>query len=243
MHSMSKEFYKYLAHKTIDYFSFALISSGEKFILRLDNEKDVKAYYDDMSELLNGEYKDIYSEYIANDEEEYRTLGFSTKCSTNIFVVPELEITNAYMTRLRNTVQNNWAMLIVCHSPIDSIAGGTESLQKEGMPFHRDALIADIKDSIKDSELSIGIKELLKFDLDGKRNSGYLDSYSISDHAEIIRVLENQTISDSEFRDFLLFKDDDVFAPFPIISDEKGAKNRIEDNNKLFKKAYYHNSY
>lgn len=120
---MSKEFYKYLANRTIDYFQKSLIRSGDKFILKLDNEDEVNNYYKAINDVLN-EYDGIKTEYVTQNDDEYRTIAFSTLCSVNLFIVPELKITNAYMTRLRNTVQDGWAMLIVCHSPIDSISGG-----------------------------------------------------------------------------------------------------------------------
>lgn len=232
MLSMSKEFYKYLAKRTVEYFQAALINSGDKYILKFDNENEVKIYYECLDEVLD-EYGSIRMEYIAKNDDEYKTIGFSTRWSVNLFIVPELEITNAYMTRLRNTVQNNWAMLIVCHSPIDSIAGGTESLQKEGMPFHCKQLIADIKEQIDGSDLSAAIKQLLFFELNSKKNTSYMDSYTMSDYAEIIKVLSNGTINECEFREFLLFYDEDIYSMF---TDEKAINERINDNNKLYKK-------
>lgn len=232
MLSMSKEFYKYLAKRTVEYFISEIISSGNKYILKFDNKNDVEAYYNALDEVLDEEYDNIKTKYIAKNDDDYETIGFSTKETVNLFVVPELNITNAYMTRLRNTVQDNWAMLIVAHSPIDSIAGGTESLQKEGMPFHRDKLISDIHNQIEKSDLSDAIKQMLLFDLDSKKNAGYMDSYSIGDYAEIIKVLSNGTIDRCEFKDFLLFYDEDVCNMIPA----ENIKERITDNNKLYKK-------
>lgn len=227
---MSKEFYKYLVKRTIDFFKSSLIKSGEKYILKLDNEEEVKEYYYAMEEFLNAN-DDIKGEYVTKNDEEYRTAAFLTGGKTNIFIVPEIEITNAFMTRLRNTVQDGWSMLIVCHGPIDSIDGGTENLQKEGMPFNRTQITADIENQIKKSDLSASTKQILLFDLDNKKDTGYMDSYSLNDYAEIIKVLANGVINECDFRNFLLFSDNDIQT-----MNEKEAKERINENHKLYKK-------
>lgn len=229
---MSKEFYKYLAKRTVDYFQSQSIKSGDKYILKFDNESEVESFYKALDIVLD-EYTGMKTEYVTVNDDTYCTIGFSAMEPINIFVVPELEITNAYMTRLRNTVKDNWAMLIVCHSPIDSIAGGTESLQKEGMPFHRKQLVDDIKRRVQAADLTPAIKQLLLFDIKSKENVGYMDSYTISDYAEVITVLANKAIEENEFKKFSLFYDQDVYS---MINDQKTISDRINDNNKYYKK-------
>ena len=167
---MSKEFYNYLAQRTVDFFQSTLVPEGEKYILNFNSEHEVSDFYEALSCLLQIK-AEIKREYTIIDDDKYNTLGFTTKGNVCVFVVPELNITQAYMTRLRNTIKANWAMLIVSCNSIDSISRGTESLSKEGLPFCRVQLIADIKEKIEQSTMDIASKQILLHDLDSKNNT------------------------------------------------------------------------
>jgi DNA phosphorothioation-dependent restriction protein DptH len=127
---MSREFYNYLANRTIDFFNATDIKFGDKFILKLDSEEEVENYYSSIEKRL--EYLGVKETFkrIADDE-LFETASFITSSNVKLVIIPELNITNAYLTTLRNTVSVGHAIFIVCHNPIDSIAGGTESLQKK----------------------------------------------------------------------------------------------------------------
>ncbi len=106
MHSMSKEFYNYLAQRTVDFFQSTLIQEGEKYILNFNDENEVHSFYEALDNLLQIK-ADIKREYSIIDDDKYDTLGLTTKGNVCVFVVPELNITQAYMTRLRNTIKAN----------------------------------------------------------------------------------------------------------------------------------------
>lgn len=108
----------------------------------------------------------------------------------------------------------------------------TESLNKEGMPFHNKKIISDILNKIKMSALGESIKQILTFDLNNKKTAGYMDSYSLSDYAEIIKVLVTGVINKEDFRNFSLFYDYDIF----LMSDKNLINKRIADNNNQYKK-------
>lgn len=232
MLNMSKEFYNYLAHRTVDFFQSTAISTGEKYILNFNDENEVSDFYDALNCLLRDK-AEIMREYCITDEVEYKTIGFSTKGSVCVFVVPEIQITQAYMTRLRNTIKHNWAMMIISCNSIDSISRGTESLSKEGLPFCREQLIADIKKKIDQSVLDIASKRILLHSLDTKINTGYMDSYSITDYMDIIKIITNVSINSSDFHSFQLFYDEDLHSL--LFNNEKDIDNRIDDNSKLYK--------
>ena len=208
---MSKEFYNYLAQRTVDFFQSTLVPEGEKYILNFNSEHEVSDFYEALSCLLQIK-AEIKREYTIIDDDKYNTLGFTTKGNVCVFVVPELNITQAYMTRLRNTIKANWAMLIVSCNSIDSISRGTESLSKEGLPFCRVQLIADIKEKIEQSTMDIASKQILLHDLDSKNNTGYMDSYSITDYSDIIKAIANEKIDHSDFQSFQLFYDEDLHS-------------------------------
>lgn len=232
---MSKEFYNYLAERTVSFFDSSTIKSGEKFILKLDSETEVAEYYNALNYVFNRDSRAI--PYIRHDDETFETLSFMTGKNNNIqlIVIPEIDITNAYMTRLRNTVSMDQAIFIVCFKPIDSIAGGTESLQKEGMPFHKDILISDMIKAISNSNMSDGEKQVLYFDLKNKKNADYLDMYSIADYADILSILYKEHFDNDDFRKFGLFADPELSTI--SMSNDKELAQRIEDNYNLFKKV------
>lgn len=232
MHSMSKEFYNYLAQRTVDFFQSTLIQEGEKYILNFNDENEVHSFYEALDNLLQIK-ADIKREYSIIDDDKYDTLGLTTKGNVCVFVVPELNITQAYMTRLRNTIKANWAMLIVACNSIDSISRGTESLSKEGLPFCRTQLVSDIKEKIESSSLDTASKHILLHDLESMNNARYMDSYSITDYSDIIKAIANEKINISDFQSFQLFYDGDLHSL--LFNDEKDIDNRIGDNSKLYK--------
>lgn len=237
MLNMSKEFYNYLAKRTIQFFDSYGIKSGEKFILKLDNATEVKNYFKSIESTLTLENRN--KTYYREDDEAFTTLSFVTGKNSEIemIIIPEIDITNAYLTRLRNTVSVNQAIFIVCYNPIDSIAGGTESLQKEGMPFHKDSLITDIKDSINTSGMTDGEKQVLYFDLNNKRNSDFMDMYSLADYASILSILDKGHFEEDDFREFGLFADPELSTI--IFCGEKELIQRIKDNNKYYRQIDY----
>lgn len=230
MLNMSKEYYNYLAKRTVDFFQSAIVASGEKFILNFDTENEVQSFYDAIKEVINSNGGNSL-EYVVHDDDEYRTIGLFTNSDVSVFVVPELNITQAYITRLRNTIKPNWAMLIISCNSIDSISRGTESLQKEGFPFCREKLIGDIKKLINNSDFDVAMKQILLFDLDARENGEYFDSFVISDYSDIITAINKTDIDDNDFKKFQLLSDKDI----PTLSDEKDIRNRIKDNAVLYK--------
>lgn len=237
MLNMSKEFYNYLAKRTIQFFDSYGIKSGEKFILKLDNDTEVKNYYKSIESTLTLENRN--KTYYREDDEVFTTLSFITGKNSGIemIIIPEIDITNAYLTRLRNSVSVDQAIFIVCYNPIDSIAGGTESLQKEGMPFHKDSLIADIKDSINTSGMTDGEKQVLFFDLNNKKNSDFMDMYSLADYASILSILDKGHFDEDDFREFGLFADPELSTI--SFCGEKELIQRIKDNNKYYRQIDY----
>lgn len=200
------------------------------------NEKEVASYYQAIDEMLYNNGSRIT--YRQTDDDVFETASFMTGSnkSVQMVIVPELDITNAYLTRLRNTVSDSGfarAILIVCYNPIDSIAGGTESLQKEGMPFHKDLFIEDIEENISQSSMCKGEQQVLYFDLKNKRDVDAMNMYSISDYADVLSVLYKGHLDDEDFRNFGLFFDNEITTI--SFDDEDTIKKRICENYKYFR--------
>lgn len=95
MLNMSKEFYNYLAHRTVDFFQSTAISTGEKYILNFNDENEVSDFYDALNCLLRDK-AEIMREYCITDEVEYKTIGFSTKGSVCLCCTRDSNNTGIY---------------------------------------------------------------------------------------------------------------------------------------------------
>lgn len=233
MLNMSKEFYNYLANRTFDFFNTTNLKIGDKFILKLDNEQEVENYYSAIEKLLTE--KGVKETFSQMDDELFETDAFTVNNGVKLVIIPKIDITDAYFTRLRNTVPGENAMFIVCQNSIDSIEKGMEDFQKEGMPFHKDKLIVDIKSEIDKSNLQPAEKQVLYFDLENKANADHMDMYSISDYSDILAILYKKCIEDDDFRHFGLFPDEEITTISLDIGGENAIKNRIRENNKNYK--------
>ena len=49
---MSKEFYNYLSQRTVDFFQSTLVPEGEKYILKFNDEHEVRSFYEALDSLL-----------------------------------------------------------------------------------------------------------------------------------------------------------------------------------------------
>lgn len=229
---MSKEFYNYLADKTIHFFRESNIRSGEKFILKFENQEEVDGFYSACKKSLESQQEfTSYRFEGGRDYEDYNAIGLLVG-ETVIVVVPEIDITNAYLTTLRNLVGNGTAMLVVCHNPIDSISGGTDSLQREGMPFHKNQLISDIEHKVNKSALYPAEKEVLLFDLKNRKRDSLESNNSLDDYSDLIDVLHKGKIEKADFHNFNMFCDIELST----ILGEVEIKGRIQDNYDLHKK-------
>lgn len=234
MLNMLKEFYNYLARRTYDFFNSTTISVGDKFILNLDDNHDIDEYYNAFEKLLDSQSKKF--PYERPKTEEFKTYQFEAENSSNVrvVVIKENSGSSAYMTNLRNRLSDEGVLFMISCNPIDSINAGTESLKKEGMPFHKDILTSDIKWEIKNSDLTDGEKSILLHALEDSSESDIMDMYSLKDFADIIEILSKGKIEADDFYAFGLFSDQEITAP--NLFEKKILSERIKDNHSKFKK-------
>ncbi len=232
---MLKEFYNYLARITYDFFNSTTLSIGDKFILNLDDSDDIDKYYKAFEKLLDSHNKKF--PYI-RPSEDFETYQFETENNSNVHVVvvKETSGSSAYMTNLRNRLSDEGVLFMISCNPIDSINAGTESLKKEGMPFHKDKLTYIIKTEIETSNLTDGEKEILSYALEDSSKSDIMDMYSLKDFANIIEILSKDKIEDDDFYIFELFSDQEITAP--NLYEKKVLSERVKDNHSKFKKIY-----
>lgn len=229
---MLKEFYDYLAERAYDYFAYTTISAGDKFILNLDNADDVDEFYRSFERLLDERgQKQPYE----RKDEEFKTYQFIID-GISVVIAKENSVTPAYMTHLRNIIpEDGNALFSIGCNPIDSISGATDSLSKEGMPFHRDSIIEDIKTRIKGSSMTNGEKEVLKQAvLKDFSVSDLMDMYSLKDFEYAVEVLSKDGFDDDDFYKFGMFSDEEIKTI--SLSSNIDLDKRIDDNRQIFKR-------
>ncbi|MGQ3380773.1 DNA phosphorothioation-dependent restriction protein DptH [Priestia endophytica] len=230
---MLSTFYEYLAEQIINYFSQYNIKSGEKYSIQFENDTHVNLLIDTLNKLAK--QKGIYEEFNW-DEVSFKTSSINLN-GVKLIISSNLDqVTTDFLTTLRNKVGTEdplfeeTAILLVHNSTLDSITGGTESLQKKGKVLSQANLKKDIINEINNSQLDITNKSLLNFAVSKIEEDPTNISTSVFEYEPIIRVLYNG-IDDKTYRDFGLFKDSDPdFASMSEIERDK----RLKDNHKKF---------
>lgn len=230
---MLREFYNYLARRTYSFFNSTTLSIGDKFILNLDDRDDIDYFYTAFEKLLDSQSKKL--PYVRASE-EFKTYQFEAENNSDVHVVvvKETSGSSAYMTNLRNRLSDEGVLFMISCNPIDSINAGTESLKKEGMPFHKDKFTHDIKTEIRTSGLTDGERAILSYALEDSSESDIMDMYSLKDFVNIIEILSKGKIEADDFYTFGLFSDQEITAP--NLFEKKVLSERVKDNHSKFKK-------
>ena len=173
---MLNEFYKYIASNTISFFQSRseTLRPGERYCLRLDTEQMVSGVdqalrHKTTTDGIQGQYQysDVYS-------------TFTIKLSADVEVVVASKIdgmTDDFLATLRNAelTDKHFPILMITHSPIDTITSGTGDLAANGMPFHAASIIAKIKEDIKSAQMSPADRILLELELQRKQGDRFSD--------------------------------------------------------------------
>ncbi|HBG0675729.1 TPA: DNA phosphorothioation-dependent restriction protein DptH, partial [Clostridioides difficile] len=176
---MSDQFYRYLAKNLVKYFESREIKSGDKFNIQFEREEQVKIMYD----VLEKESNSRPFTYNIMNGSKYQTFSMNVS-GIQLIVASNNNTTNDFLIRLRNLIGNvasdefkDSAILFIHNMTLDSLIRGTESLQKEGMPFHTKTLVKDIQNKLENDKLKEDIKHILYFVLD-RMNKSILEDNS-----------------------------------------------------------------
>ncbi|HBF4286144.1 DNA phosphorothioation-dependent restriction protein DptH [Clostridioides difficile] len=229
---MSDQFYRYLAKNLVKYFESREIKSGDKFNIQFEREEQVKIMYD----VLEKESNSRPFTYNIMNGSKYKTFSMNVS-GIQLIVASNNNTTNDFLIRLRNLIGNvasdefkDSAILFIHNMTLDSLIRGTESLQKEGMPFHTKTLVKDIQNKLENDKLKEDIKHILYFVLDRMNKSILEDNSSIFQYENILDILNKGRIEKSEYSKFGLFYDDNMLDN----KSSKAIKERLLDNEKLF---------
>ena len=227
---MSNKFYEYIADNIVGFFQGKkdTLHPGERYCLRLDTAEMVEGVDQELRNRtslghIQGAYRygDVYT-------------TFTIKLSSAMEVVVASKINGMkddFLATLRNAelTDHHFPILMITHSPLDTITSGTGDLAANGMPFHAASIINKIKDEIKNAELSVSDRTLLELELKRKQGDRFSDKSSLYEYSDLLTVLRRGYVVDDDFKAFSLLKDDDLSA----IPKDK-IRERILENHQYF---------
>lgn len=206
---MLDQFYSYLSNKIIEFFIKNPLIAGTKYNIQFETDDQVRELYEKLKE------NTLYRKYEYKDDNglvKYNSYQLEFN-GTQLIVASTIDnVQPDFLTRLRNMVgaeidYENKAILFIHNTTLDSIMGGTESLAKEGMPFHIDTIQKDIKIQLANSPFTEVDKTIIKMNLDRKKNTLFQDNNSIFEYVDILNILNKSCIEKEEYKNFGLFYD------------------------------------
>lgn len=231
MHSMLREFYNYIANNTVGFFQGKgnSIRPGERYCLRLDNEEMVRGVDDALRNRTN--IDGIQGHYKYRDVYETFTIRLSD--AVEVVVASKTNgMTDDFLATLRNAelTGEHFPILMITHSPIDTITSGTGDLSANGMPFHAASIITKIKEEIKNAQLSPADRILLEYELEHKQSDRFSDKSSLYEYSDLLTVLGRGYVQKKDYAAFSLLHDPDSSH----WEDEKKLRERLKENHQLF---------
>lgn len=231
MHSMSKEFYKYLSEKLIRYLEDNLTKVGERYYLQLDEQSQVEEFYN----VLKQEDKAEKFIYKHDKGESYETVAININ-GIKFVIASTVNTTSAYLVTIRNCsreqigVWKNTSIFILCGETLDSIKGGCKDLRREGMPFNVKSISNNLNNEIENSKLSKVDKEIAKFYIEKKLDDLY--NTSLWDYEEILSIINKEAIAKEDYKNIGLFIDKslETYTPNEI-------RKRLKENYDFFEKV------
>lgn len=234
MHNMSSQLYKYVSNLIYKFFSSQSIQSGERYNLYLERDEDIRKLYRSLKD--NPDWRYSKFEYTHPDGGE----AYATFCivvnGVEVIIASSEYASEDYLTMLRNRVSDQTdvfagtAILILFSGKLDSLLGGSGSLNKEGMPLHSSRFKAEIETDIeRNAALAKHERTILKFILERKTKSVVEDNNTIFDYEQVINVLEKGTIDVADFQGLGLF-------PHNELTSKSDLKNDLNSNYALYEK-------
>ena len=234
---MLNQFYSYLAERIITFFENNPLTPGAKFNIQFENEEEVRELYNALQE---NSYKDNFDYRDENGIIQYKSYLLRFPNGMELIVSSTMNnVQPDFLTRLRNLVgveegYENRGILFIHNTELDSIMGGTESMMKEGMPFHIDSIQNDILDILNKKDSGFSELEKVIIDNDLQRKKEYLshEAVSVFEYKEILDITSKGKIDKDEYKNFGLFYDSKLEE-----LEGKDLKNRLKENIKLFTKV------
>lgn len=231
---MSKEYYNYLAKRIVGYFQETPDIEGYKYSVMFENNDQVKQLFNELKEQTIAR---PFS-YKHDGIEVYKSFYLEFEGKKLIVAATIDGVKTDFLTTLRNSIGTDRqefeaaGIFIIYDSNLDSISNATESFQKEGMPFHVDKIVEDIRNIVATSNMSKVDKKILTYELNKRSNDVYKDNSSVFEYKEILGVINVGTIKRENYKEFRLFYDEGLNEDMK----DRDIKKRLEENNGYFEK-------
>ncbi len=234
MHNMSNLFFKFISNLIYEYFSQSKPSPGERYYLILNNNEDVEEFTTSLDESLNP----ASFSYRLENGEDFITRQFCYDQGADLVVAnTSKNITNDFLVTLRNRVGdqvdewNGKALLSIISDDLDSISGGSISLQSEGMPLHPKELSLSIRKKIQEEVQSSTDRIILNNYLSQIDHDRLMQFTTFYDYKEVIEILHKGHLSNDDFKNLGMFKDEQLDT-------YKGSnlEERLQKNKELYSK-------
>lgn len=230
---MSKHFYNYLAERIAKFFCETNIQPGDKYHIQFERTEQVE----DLAEAIKT-LPSVEPFYMQTEEGDYHSICLVSQNAKLLVASNTDKVTPDFLTTLRNKVGTqeesfrDKAMLLVHNSNLDSLVQGMTSFVKEGMPFHINSIEANLQDMMASSPLTKPEKQILIFSMAAnKAQQGIHEQVTLFDYEKILTVLNNQKLELSDYKDFSLFQDSELFKT-PMT--DKQIQARLYENQTLF---------
>ncbi|WP_176140596.1 DNA phosphorothioation-dependent restriction protein DptH [Halobacillus salinus] len=231
---MSNQFYNFIAEIIYDYFKSHVPLSGERYYLTLNNYVDIHSLKTSLDQCVDT----VPFQYNLENGDIYSTIQIPYNDGADLVVSnASNDVTNDFLVTLRNRVGDqveSWkgkALLSVITDELDSISGGSISLQSEGMPLHPKELSKSIKTKIQeqlsDSTDRIVLSNYLS-QIDEERLVQFTTFY---DYREVIEIAYNGRLSSDDYKNLGMFKDEQLSN-----SKGKNLEGRLNKNKELYSK-------
>lgn len=233
MHNTLNPLYKYISELIVEFFINQQIRPGDRYNLYLEEKSYVQQLFDALRS-ANVSSIETFSYQHPSGSVPFESFTIEIN-DTKVLVVSSENATEDYFTMLRNNVSQqalgfeNTAMLIIYNQKLESISGGSENLEKDGMPLHYLSFRKRVEKDINENRtLKYHEKEILKAVLSYKTKNILEDNNSVFDYESVIKILEKGTIDTVDFQALGLFPHEELAT--------KGTKVDVDilENYKLF---------
>ncbi|MGJ1198218.1 DNA phosphorothioation-dependent restriction protein DptH [Sphingobacterium spiritivorum] len=233
MHNTLNPLYKYVSQLIIEFFANQQIKPGDRYNLYLEEKSYVQQLFDAFrsDSML---YKEPFSYKHPSGNATFESFSIEVN-QTKVLIASSENATEDYFTMLRNSISEqargfeNTALFIIYSQKLESISGGSENLEKDGMPLHYLNFRRRVKNDInQNTDLKVHEKEILKTILQYKTKNVLEDNNSVFDYESVINVLSKGKIDTNDFQALGLFPHEELVT--------KGTKIEadIHENYKLF---------
>ncbi|MBZ9631391.1 DNA phosphorothioation-dependent restriction protein DptH [Salegentibacter sp. LM13S] len=236
MLNTSSQLYSYISKLIVENFSTQNISPGDRYNFYLEEEDHVKGIYEELRK-INLPTQNFTYTHPESEGKPYSTFSITIN-TTKVIIASSQNATEDYFTTLRNLVAlqknqfENTALLILFSGKLDSLLGGSGSLNKEGMPLHHSVFRKKLAADIEKSSFKRHEKMLLNEVITRKTKSVVEDNNSIFDFSQVIDSLVKEKIESKDFKNLGFFPDEELKTK----TDPNVIRSTLNENFELFER-------